>query len=1114
MALLKEQKPYILLLKIDNRKHETLTLFSIMEIIYSNAHEALFEQLYQKIVQEPLSRSLLIFPSQALKSYYSDLFCERMGSTLSLDFILPDQIYEMCLELGACDPRANWQASHRSSDYQWILLQLFIEFEKNPDDEGYRKWVMGSPLAAALNEGPEAISVVAHRLATLFCEYSQWALSSECFSKPIIDWQSFLWSKVHERLDPEHALANQWFKLTGLSRNFHQKTPIHFVGFSQACPGLLKWAQSISLSQPLSWYVHSPSRLYWHDLESYLRSQKQLARLVASANTHDQLEALLLDRNPLLASLCQVARPLMQYLEEHETSSIDAYHLFPSIEDVKPYQDLWVEELSCSCEKMTLLKALQTDLLLMRSLHEGEPFHLKLDESLKVYKCLNPDQEVEVVKNSIIELLESEQELALSDIMVLAPDIHLYRGFIERHFDSLFEIIPYKILDSFEKDEEGAKSLVLALAQLATGLWSWENLLDFLEEPWIQKNAKGQEISRWLDSVAHEQRVSWGLSSSHRQYLAKQKHWPVLEEESVEEKGSWKAFWSYAFEKGVLQNTKSAFNPIESQGFKAARSLLGLLEKGLDPWIKGSLLAPLDWMRAIDSVLKELCHEKTGSFDFLEKLGKSLEKYPQEPLSGIDFNKLLKSYLEEKPAFWTSKKEGLLRFASLQPMRALPIKHLFILGLAQHHFPSANAKSDYEWSLSEQVGVRPKSSEMYRYAFLESLLSAREKITLTYSAKGPLPAAPCSILANLLAYLRAGFNLDKVVLEPALLRSFSSPIKAVQELVFDEKKLLLKDFSIPFSHIGWALKEPLRFYLYHRLGLSESYEAENNSELSIFRPFLDTYSRLSKMDHKVSEEQLASQWRSLSISHLEADLWAGRLKEHRVHRLNELNLDLQEPQSLFLSEGRSLLGLADETKDGIRYTHSKKIQDKGPVFEITGLTMAFDSQTPQIIVKKGAKDDRLNLIKALPSIVLGLETGLIQNSSILLIPPSNEEKIKTWDLSSLNRVSWLKTLASFLESSLQQPILFMDDLYQDLIAVQNIKEFENIWCSQMEKSVDEKSKDFFQQYMWGLYLSHPLLWKKCLERSFFILENQIKPLWEPIFQIYPLKKKAKEDSDV
>lgn len=1089
-----------------------------MQIVYSNAHESLLAILCEKILNSQSLRHVIVFPSQALKVFYSDELCERLGSTLSLDLILPDEIHEISIELRACSATKSVKRSWRASDYRLALLQIFLEFEKQKERGLLEPLLKASPLEMALQKDPHIKSALASSLASLFCGYSHWALSKECFDKPVTDWQSFLWNRVHQILDPEQALAYQWLDLAEHMKPLAQDEQLHLVGFSQAAPSFLKWVEKAQGSTPALWYVHSPSRLYWHDLESYLRGQKQLARLSASSSAYDQLQALLLDRNPLLASLCQVARPLMQYLETRQSDLVDAYELFGSVENHPAYQELWWQGVRQQDKALTILSALQADLLLMRPLHELSAFEISESQSLNIYKCSCLDNEMASVLQRIEDLIACDESLEPSDFMVLAPDIHLYRGFIERYFDPLSLSLPYKIFDSTPEDATGAKSFMLSLLSFSTGLWSWENFLALLEEPWAVANIQSLKIARWFESIGPTYRVSWGLNQKHRELLAQENDWNLVEES---EKGSWRSFWSFIFENAVLSQDDDSglLLRVEEQEVRVAKQFFGVLEKGLEPWIKRNCLTPSQWFERLESLLKELSSSSLDAFEFLQFIKTHLPAYGTGPLSAQDFNELLASHLEDLPNVWTSKREGLLRFASLQPMRALPVKHLFIMGLSQMHFPAGAAKMGYEWTFEEGIGQRPNSSEVLRFAFLESLLSARESLTLTYSGNLQMQAVPCAMLANLLAYLKVSFKSAKCHqsgVEPrATLVSEHSESASIRERPLNLPPWLkpVKDLpSVVFLHqLQWALSDPLRLHLDYLWQIRASKQTDEGQSVSMNRSFLETYSRLAQMDQKIEVDKLLAQWEKGALSHLETDTWKHRLERHREYRREYLGLELQEPQSLVLSQGRRWLGLKDEWQESILYTSSLIIGDS-PCFEIVGHTPGFDPKQPQISIKSASKDARNDLLKALVPLAIGYEKGLIQNRQVLLIPRKKTEKVKTWDLACFDSQRWLACLARYLTHCFSSPILYTNDLYTQALS-DSQEEYEEDLCLQIQEYQNKKSQNYSLQYMWGLFQSDSDMWKMCLKNSFEILNQDLKELYSPIFDIYPLQSKKERDDE-
>ncbi len=82
--------------------------------------------------------------------------------------------------------------------------------------------------------------------------------------------------------------------------------------------------------------------------------------------------------------------------------------------------------------------------------------------------------------------------------------------------------------------------------------------------------------------------------------------------------------------------------------------------------------------------------------------------------------------------------------ASFVPMRALPFRMIFVAGLDERVFPSPDSVRalDLRASARQPGDVTPREQD--QHMFLETLLAARERITLSYVARDPVTGEPRS----------------------------------------------------------------------------------------------------------------------------------------------------------------------------------------------------------------------------------------------------------------------------------------------------------------------------------------------------------------------------------
>ena len=98
--------------------------------------------------------------------------------------------------------------------------------------------------------------------------------------------------------------------------------------------------------------------------------------------------------------------------------------------------------------------------------------------------------------------------------------------------------------------------------------------------------------------------------------------------------------------------------------------------------------------------------------------------------------------------------------SSFLPMRAIPFRVIFILGLGEGLFPAAGRRDALDLRAAQRRAGDVDPSERDRYMFLETILSTREKLYLSFVKRDELtgdPLQPSAVVQELLHMLKLGF---------------------------------------------------------------------------------------------------------------------------------------------------------------------------------------------------------------------------------------------------------------------------------------------------------------------------------------------------------------------
>lgn len=433
-------------------------------------------------------------------------------------------------------------------------------------------------------------------------------------------------------------------------------------------------------------------------------------------------------------------------------------------------------------ERDCVLNALKDNLLTLdrSSVYEISPD----DDSLVFCSCHTRRREVEVLRDSILQKFHEAQErgetLLPRDILVMTPNIEQYAPHIEAVFGAADPasptFIPYAVGDRSVGRENPASAAMLRLMDIGKTPVTLSFVIELLQVPEIGAvfNIAPDEVEI-LQDWCERARVHWGLDA----------------DETTAEAGVADLPWT--FERGISRLIESYMLGGDVAGG------LDLIE-GTDVDLLGRFCAFIRALIALRGFFKkyerEDLHLETGRGtdgtsvletirrDFFERFLGSVEQSPQ----ALEFSRTLYGMckilpeLKELPEITLpvlramlseslSNKideaaylRGSVNFCSLMPMRAVPFRHIFILGLNELDFPRRERAPGFNLLTLPAFfrrGDRSRSVDD-RYLFLEAILSAKDSLTLSYLGQSPVEGTqsnPSAVVSELYDYLSDNFRL-------------------------------------------------------------------------------------------------------------------------------------------------------------------------------------------------------------------------------------------------------------------------------------------------------------------------------------------------------------------
>lgn len=691
------------------------------------------------------------------------------------------------------------------------------------------------------------------------------------------DWQAILWRELVKKKGNVHraALYDIFLRAMKNSRIPFRTVPerISIFGISALPPFHIHILHALSSVIDVNLFLMNPCREFWSDIVS----DREMDRHITRRKSGDMLpgELHLETGNQLLASMGSLGR--------------EFFHMISDIpcEEVSDFRDPG---------QNSLLSAIQSDILNLRKRVKTDSHNIPvLDNSIQVHSCHSPLREIEVLQDSLLAFIEDNPDVRPDDILVMIPDIESYAPFIQAVFSVPPDDprwLPFTIADKGILHESSLIETFLKLLDLTGSRFGVSRVLDVLDSDTVQsKFSLSEEDLELIHGWIRETGIRWGIDAQNKEILDLPAYpwntWragldrmllgyalPASHEDELFmgivpfqeiEGGNAEILGRF------LQFTETLFHSMAIlEGLKTLCEWEDSLHKILETFFSDDEAYIRD-MQAIRHVVQELQNIATCS-GFTEKIGLDVIKA------------WLRQNLKER-GFGTGFLTGGVTFCTILPMRSIPFKHICLIGMNDDSYPRKSFKLGFDlMAASLRIGDRSRRMDD-RYLFLEAILSARQKLSISYvgqSMKDNSPRPPSVLVSELLDYIEEGFGKhirDAVVVRHRLqafspayfsdsrkLFTYSTDnLRAAQSAVSGHKEKTPYIVSglfeagdewktIELESFCQFFSNPAKFLLRHRLGvtLSDDFIALDENERF----------ELSKLEQYTIKQELVA--RSLS----------------------------------------------------------------------------------------------------------------------------------------------------------------------------------------------------------------------------------------------------------
>ncbi|HEX2657578.1 MAG TPA: exodeoxyribonuclease V subunit gamma [Polyangia bacterium] len=565
----------------------------------------------------------------------------------------------------------------------------------------------------------------------------------------------------------------------GLDSTWAPPAAIHLFGMTELPRGQMRGLERLGGRTALTIYAYNPCREFWEDVETRRRRAAPAARKTGAAKrgrSDRQLELGLVSDAPVAAPTPDAAGE-----REHDNPFLALWG--------GPGRDTarWLDQLCDgnaevrsrpSDDAGTLLARVQRDILDREPRRTGaRALRLPADGSLTVARAANPRREWETVAARIWRHMRDDARddastppLRFCDIAVLiaGPD-EPYLSLAPSVFREASQL-PYTIVDEPLAASSRIPEVILALLALPMGPLARGEVLDVLTHPNVRARFADVDPARWV-ALCDALGIARGADRDafRDTYLDRDRfNWDQgLTRLAL---GRFMAGAAGSAEDAVIVGqTDTPRLPAElTPDFRDDADALALLARSLladVAFARDARLTIADWVRFIhalfDAYVVPLSPDDEAArlqvFAALESL--MAASRPETRVSLTVARELVTDVLGGLRGQGGQIFGNGVVIGSLRRLRALPFRHVFVVGLGPDRFPAADRALPLDPGGRGQAGdLTPLQRD--RYAFLQALLAARDGLQLSYVDRDPHtgdPRDPSSVLLELQQTLAEGY---------------------------------------------------------------------------------------------------------------------------------------------------------------------------------------------------------------------------------------------------------------------------------------------------------------------------------------------------------------------
>ncbi|KTG15919.1 MULTISPECIES: exodeoxyribonuclease V subunit gamma [unclassified Guyparkeria] len=720
-----------------------------------------------------------------------------LGVATAMDLLLPARLQWQCYRSVLGQDAVPPEAPLDKSRLTWRLFRLLRDPAITADP-------VFEPLTHYIDTDEHRAYQLAARLADQFDQYqvyradwlTRWAEGDTSLPGPLgrepdvpagSRWQPALWRAILDDLRERppvalgdesvptgyagRALVHQAFlertdQLTERPAGLPRRIVV--FGVSALPPQVLEVLGAVSRWTQVIFCLQNPCQHYWGDIVEDRHLFRNAYRRISERKIDTSLDdhALHQHAHPLLASWGKQGRDLVRL--------VDAF-------DEAPQRHREAEALNIDLFEppapTSLLGQIQSDLLDLKPMREIEAEQRQIaaeDDSIGFTVAHSPLREVEILQDQLLAAFDADPTLRPRDVIVMVPDMTDYAPAISAVFGRIGRddprFLPFAISDRPERETHPMRRALDALLRLPDARLTASEVMDLLEVDALRARfgIATDDVAllrHWIETAG----IRWGLDGDHRPDFGL----PAGIEQNTWRFGLDRLLYAY------LAGADDGWNDIVPVGGMDGMSaeVIGPLYRLVDAlkcWRERlkETHSPADWVTRFEALLETFFDpeaipageddgnplaERESAVSLRDRILDATVAWLDDCRSAA-FDREIG--IETARSAWLDRLDehrlnqrflvGAVNFATLMPMRAIPFRQVYLLGMDDTAYPRRQPPADFDLMAGRYRPGDRSRREDDRYLFLEALLSARDRLWISWVGRDIRDnhERPASVLVN------------------------------------------------------------------------------------------------------------------------------------------------------------------------------------------------------------------------------------------------------------------------------------------------------------------------------------------------------------------------------